>query len=195
MNLLYEAIPRNVPKPVGYGTYKEVPDTHFYACEYREMQKDDNGDNIPPRKSELAVVAANLHRKTVRRERKFGSEPGKKTLVGSRVQHFPQSSVWAECFAAGLRCIFKAESKAHMAEVQDGEFSRMQEVIMNEITPRLLRPLQEGGRQIHPCVVHGDLWTQNIGIDRGTSEPLIYDAGVLYAHNECKHSSAPKPYS
>ena len=30
--------------------------------------------------------------------------------------------------------------------------------ILDVVIPRLLRPLQEGGRSIVPVLVHGDLW-------------------------------------
>lgn len=52
------------------------------------------------------------------------------------------------------------------------------------VIPRLLRPLQEGGRKIKPALVHGDLWRGNIGIIND-AEVVVYDPASFWAHNEC----------
>lgn len=57
---------------------------------------------------------------------------------------------------------------------------------MTKVDPRLLRPLETGGRQIKPCLVHGNLYSGNVSVDIETGRPVLYDATCLYAHNECK---------
>lgn len=37
---------------------------------------------------------------------------------------------------------------------------------------------------LKPSLVHGDLWHGNVGVDRATGEPLVFDAGSFYAHHE-----------
>ena len=59
---------------------------------------------------------------------------------------------------------------------------------MDKVVPRLLRPLESGGRQIKPSLVHGDLYSGNVSIDAEDGRPMLYDAACLYAHNECKAS-------
>jgi len=59
---------------------------------------------------------------------------------------------------------------------------------MSMVVPRLLRPLETGGRQIKPSLVQGDLNSGNVSVDVETGRPVLYDATCLYAHNECKTS-------
>ena len=56
----------------------------------------------------------------------------------------------------------------------------------DKVVPRLLRPLETGGRSIRPSLIHGDLWHGNAETDAETGEPVIFDAASFYAHNECK---------
>lgn len=59
---------------------------------------------------------------------------------------------------------------------------------MKRVVPRLLRPLETGGRQIKPSLVPGHLYSGNVSIDAENGRPVLYDAACLYAHNECKAS-------
>ena len=57
--------------------------------------------------------------------------------------------------------------------------------MIDKVIPRLLRPMETGGRSIKPSLVHGDLWCGNVAVDSATGRPLIYDPASFYAHNEC----------
>jgi fructosamine-3-kinase len=64
----------------------------------------------------------------------------------------------------------------------------MQELFKNmveKVIPRLLRPLETGGDDIKPRLVHGNLWDGNARSNIMTDKPIIYDASSMYAHNEC----------
>jgi len=37
MTLLYAAMPDFVPKPYAWGSYKDIPDTHFFLAEFRSV--------------------------------------------------------------------------------------------------------------------------------------------------------------
>jgi protein-ribulosamine 3-kinase len=37
MKAIYTLLPDFVPEPIAWGSYKTVPDTHFFLCQYREM--------------------------------------------------------------------------------------------------------------------------------------------------------------
>ena len=60
---------------------------------------------------------------------------------------------------------------------------------ISKVIPRLLRPLETGGRQIKPCLVHGDLYSGNVSVHAATRGPILYDPACLYAHNECESYS------
>jgi len=66
--------------------------------------------------------------------------------------------------------------------------------MLGKVIPRLLRPMETGGRSIKPALVHGDLWCGNAAVDTQTDRPLIYDPASFYAHNECKSSTLPVLY-
>ncbi|KAG7147265.1 Protein-ribulosamine 3-kinase like protein [Verticillium longisporum] len=51
-------------------------------------------------------------------------------------------------------------------------------------SPALLDPLQSHGRILKPCLVHGDLWEENAGVNIDTQQPVVFDLSCMYAHNE-----------
>ena len=60
------------------------------------------------------------------------------------------------------------------------EFNILCDLTLNKVIPRLLEPLQSGGRSIKPCLIHGDLWDENTATDMSTGEPFVFDAGSMY---------------
>jgi hypothetical protein len=40
MSALHDVLPEFVPKPIAWGTYATIPDTHFFLCAFREMIDD-----------------------------------------------------------------------------------------------------------------------------------------------------------
>ena len=53
-----------------------------------------------------------------------------------------------------------------------------------KIVPQILEPLQSDGRILKPCLIHGDLWEENTGVNLENGKPVVFDACVMYAHNE-----------
>ncbi|KAF8832124.1 hypothetical protein HHX47_DHR1001018 [Lentinula edodes] len=49
------------------------------------------------------------------------------------------------------------------------------------VIPKLLGPLQ-----IEPVILHGDLWSGNVGVDSATGEPVIFDPSSFFGHNEAE---------
>lgn len=35
-----------------------------------------------------------------------------------------------------------------------------------------------------PVIIHGDLWSGNVGVDKSTGSPVIYDPSSVWGHNE-----------
>lgn len=48
---------------------------------------------------------------------------------------------------------------------EDEELDNLFDALCKEVIPRLLRPLETGGRSIKPCLVHSDLWPGNCMFD------------------------------
>ena len=80
--------------------------------------------------------------------------------------------------------------------------------LFDKVIPRLLRPLETGGRTVKPGFVHGDLWYGNgeydaksecvastsqaetfptASNDMKTDRPMVFDAAGFYGHNECPY--------
>ncbi|PGH36945.1 hypothetical protein GX50_00180 [[Emmonsia] crescens] len=64
------------------------------------------------------------------------------------------------------------------------QITKLCDLTLDKIIPRLLDPLQSEGRSIKPCLVHGDCWDENTATDMETGEPFIFDACSFYGHNE-----------
>jgi protein-ribulosamine 3-kinase len=163
-----------VAKPVAWGSYESIPDTHFFVTEFHEMSED------VPDVADFPALVAELHKRGVSPDGKFGFPF--KTYGGNNPQQFPISDTWEECYTKGMQGIFAAEMATHGA---DEEMEHLENMMVEKVIPRLLRPLETGGRSIAPRLVHGDLWDGNASVDVATGHPMIFDATPLYAHNEC----------
>lgn len=175
MKAMYEASPRFVPKPIAWGSYATRRYAHFFLCEYRNMRVG------PPEPRVFAKRLAELHLKSESLEGKFGFHVT--TYSGNLPQMVAWEESWEMFFAKNLRLALDLEIQA---KGHDPEFDTLIPAIFDRVIPRLLRPLERDGRSVKPCLVHGDLWYANSGIDLDTDESIIYDACCFYAHNECK---------
>lgn len=172
---IHTLMPDFVPKPIAWGTYASIPDTHFYLCEFREMF-----DDMPDPHKFTAHLAA-LHQNSKSPEGKFGFHM--KTYNGNLPQLGGWEASWETYFTKSLRLALDLEIAA---KGPDPEFDTLIPVLFDKVIPRLLRPLESEGRSVKPSLVHGDLWFANSGIDVNTEDSLIFDACSFYAHNECK---------
>ena len=105
------------------------------------------------------------------------------TLQSTIPQHTDWCDSWEEFFAQSIKKVFINEEKS---QGTDPEIQALEEAIMTKVLPRLLRPLETGGRTIQPRLIHGDIWDGNTSTNNVTNLPVIFDATCLYAHNECK---------
>lgn len=64
------------------------------------------------------------------------------------------------------------------------EFDIVADLTLEKVVPRLLLPLQSDGRELKPCLIHGDCWDGNTAMDMRTGEAFIFDACSFYGHNE-----------
>jgi protein-ribulosamine 3-kinase len=109
--------------------------------------------------------------------------------------NLPQDNTWFDSWEAffdnGLRHVLKVrEERAG----PNPELDALLPPLFEKVIPRLLRPLESGGRKIQPSLVHGDLWCGNAGIiDESTEEGIVYDPSSFWAHNECMSSLEAGP--
>ncbi|KAI1180618.1 Fructosamine kinase-domain-containing protein [Nemania sp. FL0916] len=175
MNTAYNVLPGFVPKPVAWGTYASIPDTHFFLCEFREMIND------MPDPPQFATSLSILYQKSVSPTGKFGFHVS--TYAGNLPQHVSWDDSWESFFTKSMRWALDLEIER---KGPNKELEMLTLILFDKVMPRLLRPLESEGRTVKPSLVHGDLWYANSGIDIKNGEPLVFDACCFYAHNECK---------
>lgn len=178
MATLYKTLPKFVPTPIGCGTYASNPDIHFFLCELINMT-----DDIPEIQG-FTETLAELHTKGISPTGKYGFEVP--TYKGTIPQYTEWHDTWEESFHHSLRWFVLAEEKS---QGPDKEMQRLCQGVFDKVIPRLLRPLETGGRMIQPRLIHGDIWAGNASTNVDTNLPVIYDGACLYAHNESKYCS------
>jgi len=175
MKAIHKLQPDFVPKPIAWGTYESVPNTHFFLCQFKDMT-----DEMPDPDQFTARLAA-LHQNSESPNGQFGFHIT--TYSGNLPQINDWETSWETYFTKSMRLAFELEFEA---KGPDPEFDTLVPVLFEKVIPRLLRPLESEGRSVKPSLVHGDLWYANSGIDVDTGESLVFDACSFYAHNECK---------
>lgn len=165
--------PDFVPTPIGWGTFKSSPDTHFYLCKFHDLAEE------LPDPGAFCAKLAKLHRSSS--SSKYGFHIV--TYNGDLPQENSYTDTWEEFFANGLRHMFKLNlDRGGPCD----ELEQLMPAMFEKAIPRLLRPLETCGNSIKPSLVHGDLWCGNAAVDQETNQPLVFDPSCFWAHNECK---------
>ncbi|KAK8012239.1 hypothetical protein PG991_009614 [Apiospora marii] len=175
MKAIHTLLPDFAPAPIAHGTYELVPDTHFFLCEFRDMVED------MPEPRNFATQLAALHQISQSPNGKFGFHTT--TYSGNLPQFTDWEDSWEVFFTKNLKQALDLERQA---KGPDPELDSILPTLFDVVIPRLLRPLESKGRSVKPCLVHGDLWYANSGIDAATGQCLVFDACCFYAHNECE---------
>lgn len=172
---LHKTLPRLVPTPYAWGTYAANFNIHFFLCRFVEM-----ADELPD-VQELSALLAELHQKGVNPEGKYGFPVP--TLQGTIPQYTDWEDSWETFFFKSIQVVMNNEEKS---QGSDPEMQELCKATLEKVVPRLLRPLETGGRSIQPRLIHGDIWDGNVSTDLETNTPVIFDATSIYGHNERK---------
>ncbi|KAL5349502.1 hypothetical protein ACLOAV_005795 [Pseudogymnoascus australis] len=142
-----------------WGTYKSIPNTHFFLCNYKEMI-----DEMPDPHKFASRLAA-LHQNSKSPNGKFGFH------ITTHSGNLPQMNEWEDSWEVYFtKCLRIALDLEREAKGDDPEFHVLVPIIFEKVIPRLLRPLETEGRSIKPSMVHGDLWYANSSIDVDSDE-------------------------
>ncbi|CAG8961665.1 hypothetical protein HYFRA_00006202 [Hymenoscyphus fraxineus] len=168
-------VPGLVPKAIGWGSYENSGrTTYFYLGDFVVMDL-----YSPPDPTRFASSIAELHRKGASPNGLFGFPVA--TVCGKMQRPVSWEQSWAKSFTNQLQAIIDYDNKANKPWPEyDAACKQLIEVVI----PRLLGVLQTEGRQITPTLIHGDLWENNIGINKETGNIILFDPGSIYAHNE-----------
>ena len=173
MKSLYDTLPSLTPVPVAWGTYAADSNVHFFLCGFVEME-----DDLPD--VELLMESlAELHHKGLSPNGKYGFPVP--TLQGTIPQYTEWCDSWETFFTRSVKIVIDNEARS---QGLDSEMQELSKAILEKVVPRLLRPLETGGRTIQPRLVHGDIWDGNVSTDTSTDQPVAFDATCIYGHNE-----------
>ena len=135
-------------------------------------------DEVPEADRFVSIVAR-VHRDSMGKEERYGFE------VPTHLANIPNDNSWQsswETFFAQLMIkMFQVEGAAHG---QDEDLEQLENAILTKVIPRLLRPLETGGRSIKPALIHSDLWPGNCMPDADTDIIMIFDSCAYWGHNE-----------
>jgi len=165
-------------------------------------------DNGRPPPEPFTACLRELHQKSVSPTGKFGFHI--QTYAGNLPQYVEWTESWEDFFMKSLKFAITLERevkgpycgldgedadvhpKRTQSNGQAGLEREMEEYLLprlySKVVPRLLRPLESGGRKAKPSLVHGDLWWGNAGVVVGEKRCVVFDACCFYAHHECVSS-------
>jgi protein-ribulosamine 3-kinase len=172
MNTLHDVVPNITPKPIAWGTYAASSNIHFFLSEFIPMT-----DYVP--NFSFMESLADLHSKGLSPNGKYGFPIT--TYRRTMPQYTEWTDSWEEFFYNSLKLVFHYEAKMHGL---NPEIQELEKKILEKVVPRLLRPLETGGRTIQPRLIHGDIWDGNVSTKVEDDAPMIFDACCTYAHNE-----------
>lgn len=175
MKAMYAILPEYVPKPIAQGTYALDPKLHFFLMGFVDMTNDVAEVETLPK------LIADMHIKGTSPTGKYGFHVP--TNEGALQQPNTWCESWESFFADLLVRLFAFEQEIHG---NNKEMEDLFQQIVDKVIPRLLRPLETGGNDIRPALVHADLWDGNTTTDAVTGNPIIFDAASCYAHSECE---------
>lgn len=177
MKTLHGVLPELFPAPLAIGTFKSDPQFHFFLCEFVNMT-----GKVPTNVNGFAHKLAVLHW--------IGNSPNGKygfpiPTYGGRIKQATEwADTWEEYYTRNVKYVLQTEMES---QGPDEEITKLSDALILKVIPRLLRPLETGGRSIKPCLIHGDLWDGNVSEHANTLQPCLYDPSCIYAHHEGKY--------
>ncbi len=170
--LLSSVIPGHAAEPVAWGYYEGDKTKSWFLTRFRDLL------DTPPPLPELLPVITKLHAKRSPTG-KFGFHItpffGPPPMIVDWTDNWEE--FWTREFRSGL-------AYAQRMQGDDPELCELAEEFIAKVVPRLLRPLQTGGRNIKPSLCHGDLWHGNISMDKATGASVLFDPCTFYGHHE-----------
>ncbi|KAK8085401.1 hypothetical protein PG997_006672 [Apiospora hydei] len=143
-------IPEHVVTPMAWGVFEDGSKA-FFMTKFRALEA------IPPPPSQLVDIMKRLHQTSVSPTGKFGFHTT--TYWGPPAMVNDWTDSWEEYYARQFR-----SDVTYVRTIlgPDPELERLTGLVVDKVIPRLLRPLQTGGRSIKPSLCHGDVWDGNV---------------------------------
>lgn len=170
---LYVIIPDHVVQLVAWGYFKDNKTRSWFLAHFRRLKQ------ATPSNTALDSIMRKLRTTTQSPTGKFGFH------VTPFYGPLPMIANWTD----NCEEFWTREFRANLQYTQrmlgnDPELLEVSKEFIVKVVPRLLRPLQTGGRNIKPSLCHGDLWDKNIEWDDDTKKFVIFDSCPFYGHHE-----------
>lgn len=162
----------NIVYPLAWGRLGEGDKGAFFLTDFVKL------DACTQDMTQLLGILKGLHQSSSPNG-KFGFHVT--TFFGPAPMKNEWTDTWEEFFTRELR------SNLEWAQRERGRQPGLDEVteqFVEKVIPRLLRPLETGGRSIKPTLCHGDLWDGNVQFDAQRNRTVVFDACCFYGHNE-----------
>ncbi|KAK7748374.1 hypothetical protein SLS62_008637 [Diatrype stigma] len=172
LRTIYDLMPGFTPQVYGWGKF-ESSNVYFLLMDFIELK------SALPNPAKFCARVVEMHQKSVSPTGQFGFHVP--TCHGKNFQRNTWTPSWAACFTEIISWFFNEDVRVNG---HWPEYEAAFEKLTTQTIPTLLGALQADGRSIKPCLVHGDLWDENTGVNIETGEPVVFDASALYAHNE-----------
>ena len=143
MVAIYKIVPTFVPKPTGWGTFESNKDLHFFLCDFHEMDLD------LPNVNKFTACLAELHRKSTSPNGKWGFHI--MTYNGTLPQLNDWTDTWEEYFTSNFKHFLEMEKEVQGPATE--ELAELSRAMLEKVIPRLLRPMETGGRHIEPSLI------------------------------------------
>ncbi|KAL8643144.1 MAG: hypothetical protein Q9226_008426 [Calogaya cf. arnoldii] len=173
MKALHSTSPDLTPEPIAWGSFAQADHVYFFLCEFIDMT-----DDLPDVETSMKMLA-DLHKKSSSPNGQYGFHVP--TLQGTIPQYTEWTASWVDFFTKSIKLVFENEERSQGI---DEEVRYLEGEILSKVVPRLLRPLETGGRHITPRLIHGNIWDGNTSMNVSTDLPVFYDATCIHAHNE-----------
>lgn len=173
MRELHRSAPELVVRPVAWGQLNEIPECYYLLMEFKGLVTG------LPDPVKLGRNLAIMHKNSESPTGMFGF--GIQTYDGARLQSVAWDPSWTSFFSKLLTEAYRQDKETN------GTWQEMERVlarVQSHLIPRLIGALESDGRSVRPCLIHGDLWDGNVATNAEDGNPVIFDCGAYYAHNE-----------
>ncbi|KAM0280148.1 hypothetical protein ACHAQH_004220 [Verticillium albo-atrum] len=149
---LHRYLPQNVCPALGWGTLESDPTRAFFLTQYHDLRP----GLVSPENLAPIMQKTKMHSTSFSPNCKFGFP------VPTFKGYTPIDNTWYDTWEEYFARMFKKDIIWEQSVRGPGpEFDKVAEEFFAKVVPRLLRPLQTGGRSIDPVLAHGDLWDGN----------------------------------
>lgn len=176
MTKLYKTISATISKSLARGKFEtENSAIYFFLCEFVNMS------NQVFDSWELCVRVIELHRNSVSSIEKF--EFHVRTCNDRTSQIIEWDSSWTSFF---IKFMIHVMNKDFKINESWSKLEKVENRIVFHVILRLIEALKKDERSVKSCLIHADLWKENIDTSYKTKEIVLFDAESYYAHNEMK---------